>query len=340
MIQGFELSYDGVGEQANKGLKYLNPFLSTSRRLFGELTADQRALERLIVDTSKLSGALAERAPDISALVGNLNLMMNAIGERKEQPRRGGLEAPRLHAPGQHHLRQPARRARRRRPPGRRLKAGRRCACSPSSPSCAPPPPTRCRRSATSTRSSSAPAPPTTSSSSTGSSPRLTARAVGSGSPRLRPAETPSATCRPQPTTTSPRAPSASASARLPTASPRSPFFRAYTPELVGWFDDFGHSGAIDANGGVARVETTFNTFSVSDATGLPIIGGGLPTGLDNPANFDVITQDAAAEVPGRQRAPARCRRPRRRLGPLHRRRRAHRRRGGECDPADVQPGP
>ena len=24
-------------------------------------------------------------------------------------------------------------------------------------------------------------------------------------------------------------------------------FFRAYTPELVGWFDDFGHSGAIDA---------------------------------------------------------------------------------------------
>ena len=27
-------------------------------------------------------------------------------------------------------------------------------------------------------------------------------------------------------------------------------FFRAYSPELTGWFDDFGHSGAIDAYDG------------------------------------------------------------------------------------------
>ena len=53
----------GVGPQANRGLKYLNPFLSTSRRVFGELNSDQRAFEHLIVDTSQLSGALAERAP-------------------------------------------------------------------------------------------------------------------------------------------------------------------------------------------------------------------------------------------------------------------------------------
>ncbi len=39
-------------------------------------------------------------------------------------------------------------------------------------------------------------------------------------------------------------------------------FFRAYTPELVGWFDGFGHSGYVDAIGGVGRVETTANTFS------------------------------------------------------------------------------
>jgi phospholipid/cholesterol/gamma-HCH transport system substrate-binding protein len=85
VIQGFEESYDGVGEQANKGFHYLNPFLSTSRRLFGELLFDQRALESLIVDGAKLSGAVAERAPDVSALVGNLNRMMGAIGARKEQ---------------------------------------------------------------------------------------------------------------------------------------------------------------------------------------------------------------------------------------------------------------
>ncbi len=40
-------------------------------------------------------------------------------------------------------------------------------------------------------------------------------------------------------------------------------FFRAYSPELTGWFDDFGHSGIIDANGGIGRIGTTFNTFSL-----------------------------------------------------------------------------
>jgi phospholipid/cholesterol/gamma-HCH transport system substrate-binding protein len=84
VIQGFELSYEGVGAQANRGLKYLNPFLSTSRRVFGELASDQRAFENLIVDTSRLSGALASRSPELSALIANLNSMMNAIGDRKE----------------------------------------------------------------------------------------------------------------------------------------------------------------------------------------------------------------------------------------------------------------
>jgi phospholipid/cholesterol/gamma-HCH transport system substrate-binding protein len=83
VIQGFEVSYDGVGEQANKGFKYLNPFLSTSRRVFGELTRDERAFERLLVDTSRLSGALADRRDDLSLLVGNLNRMMGALGRQK-----------------------------------------------------------------------------------------------------------------------------------------------------------------------------------------------------------------------------------------------------------------
>jgi phospholipid/cholesterol/gamma-HCH transport system substrate-binding protein len=41
-------------------------------------------------------------------------------------------------------------------------------------------------------------------------------------------------------------------------------FFRAYTPELVGWFNDFGTSGIYDANGGMGRISTTFNTFIFS----------------------------------------------------------------------------
>ncbi len=83
VIKGFARSYDGVGPQANRGFYYLNPFLSTSRRVFGELNSDQQALESLIVDGASLTGALAERGPDLEALIGNLDQMMGAIGRQE-----------------------------------------------------------------------------------------------------------------------------------------------------------------------------------------------------------------------------------------------------------------
>jgi phospholipid/cholesterol/gamma-HCH transport system substrate-binding protein len=83
VIKGFAVSYDGVGPQANQSFRYLNPFLSTSRRVFAELNSDQTALENLIVDTDSLTEALASRSPDIEQLVGNLNGMMGAIGRRE-----------------------------------------------------------------------------------------------------------------------------------------------------------------------------------------------------------------------------------------------------------------
>ena len=83
MIKGFRDSYEGVSEQANEGFRYSNPFLSTSRRVFSELTRDTRAFESLIVDTAKLSGLLAERRSDVSALVGNANAALGAIGRQR-----------------------------------------------------------------------------------------------------------------------------------------------------------------------------------------------------------------------------------------------------------------
>ncbi len=114
-----------------------------------------------------------------------------------------------------------------------------------------------CRRSATSTTWSCVPAPPTTSSTSTACSPR---------SPRPR-----SARARPT-CAENPRDPEDLQSAAdddftqgafgeqicaLKDGLPAVAFLRAYTPELVGWFDDFGHSGTIDANGGIGRISTT-----------------------------------------------------------------------------------
>jgi phospholipid/cholesterol/gamma-HCH transport system substrate-binding protein len=85
VIKGFARSYEGVGPQANRGFAYLNPFLSTSRRVFAELNSDKPALESLLVDSASLTGALAERGDDVSQLVGNLNQMMGALGRRETE---------------------------------------------------------------------------------------------------------------------------------------------------------------------------------------------------------------------------------------------------------------
>ncbi|MEK6192612.1 MAG: hypothetical protein AABM41_09930, partial [Chloroflexota bacterium] len=80
VIKGFASAYDGIGPQTNRGFKYLNPFLSTSRELFSELTFDERRFERLIVDAASLSGTLASRSDDLEQFVSNTNAMMGAIG--------------------------------------------------------------------------------------------------------------------------------------------------------------------------------------------------------------------------------------------------------------------
>ena len=113
-------------------------------------------------------------------------------------------------------------------------------------------------------------------------------------------------------------------------------FFRAYTPELVGWFDDFGHSGYIDALSGIGRIGLGLNQFSVSLPGGSPnllepLTGTELEAALDtgntrrcpggnerpvtdiDPADDSVPFTDGGALTDG---AP------------------------GDCDPSHVQPGP
>jgi phospholipid/cholesterol/gamma-HCH transport system substrate-binding protein len=82
VLTGFAISYDGVGKQSNEGFRYANPLFSTSRRVFGALNSDQHRLESLIVDSAALTSALDSRAPDVSALIHNVDLMMGAIGRQ------------------------------------------------------------------------------------------------------------------------------------------------------------------------------------------------------------------------------------------------------------------
>jgi phospholipid/cholesterol/gamma-HCH transport system substrate-binding protein len=83
-FKGSAAQWRDVEHQANVGFEYLNPALSTSRRLFNELTRDTPTLQRFLVDSSEAVTALAERRDDLAALIGNLNDTTRALGSQKE----------------------------------------------------------------------------------------------------------------------------------------------------------------------------------------------------------------------------------------------------------------
>src|SRR3954449_11181356 len=86
-LQGFfkgqAKAIDGKGDMQNVGFQYLNPALSTSRRLFNELNRDTPTLEHFVTDSSRLVTALASRRDDLSQLIQNLQVTTGAIGRQK-----------------------------------------------------------------------------------------------------------------------------------------------------------------------------------------------------------------------------------------------------------------
>ena len=269
VIKGFRDSYEGVSKQANEGFRYSNPFLSTSRRVFGELTRDTRAFESLIVDTAKLSGLLAERRSDVSGLVGNANAALGAIGNQRAALARAINLLPGLHAPGEHDLRQPAGDAHRPESPGRRLDPGRR----PARAVLRRVPGRGRRRGADDPRPLGDRPPPGQGERPGRADPLAGAagprrRRLGRARLRLRPARETSS--RP-PTTTSPTAPSARRPAPCRTSYRRSRTSAPTSRSLVGWFDGFSTSGTLDASGGIGRISTTFNAFSPGLVSGIDI---------------------------------------------------------------------
>ena len=338
VIQGFAQSYEGVGPQANKGIHYLNPFLSTSRRVFGELTYDEQAFRNLIVHTSQLSGALAEKSADISGLVGNLNKMMNAIGDRKERLATAISELPQFMRSANTTF------------------VNLRAALDDVDPlvDASKPVAVRLKPFLASLRQAAADAVPTVQDLDqiverpgdandlvdlNNIQPTLTDAAVGSGSPD----------CGSDPNKDYAKAADDNFSqgafgesvCSLTNGLPQLSFFRAYTPELVGWFDGFSHSGVIDANGGAARVETMFNTYSPAEGTALPIVGPGiLPKPLSDPTRLPILTTGATQKCPGGNERPLGAADPSDDSVPFTDGGALTDGRGGECNPDDVQPGP
>jgi len=78
---------------------------------------------------------------------------------------------------------------------------------------------------------------------------------------------------------------------------------RAYSPELTGWFDDFGHSGFPDAFGGIGRISTTLNAFSPS-GPGVSVCGplqilGALCSALDGNQLYSALGVKELRRCPG-----------------------------------------
>jgi phospholipid/cholesterol/gamma-HCH transport system substrate-binding protein len=276
VITGLETSYDGVGKQANRGFKYLNPFLSTSRRVFGELTRDERTFERLLVDTSRLSGALAARRDDVSQLVGNLNGMMGALGRQKEALARSVGELPDFMRSFN------------------TTAVTLRAALDDLDPlvDASKPVAVKLRPFFREFRGASNDLVPAVRDLDaivkrkgadndlvelTRLAVPLASKAVGQGSPDC--GDDPSAGSGGAADDDFEQGAFGESTCALRNSLPNLSLFRPYTPELVGWFDDFGHSGFTDANGGIGRISTTLNTFSLS-APDLPILD---PTELQTP---------------------------------------------------------
>jgi len=248
VIKGFARAYDGVGPQANKGFHYFNPFLSTSRRVFGELNSDQPALERLIVDSASLTGALAARSGDIDQLVGNLNRMMGAIGRRERSLASAVGQLPDF-------MRQ-----------FNTTAVNLRAALDDVDPliTASRPVAKKLRPFVRNLRGFARDAVPTV----RDLDHIIKRKGADNDLIELTRLQVPLAEIGVGPVTRngSSRQGALPESAQALTDSlPQLEFFRPYLTEeaITGWFDDFSHSGFPDAIGGVGRISTTFNAFTI-----------------------------------------------------------------------------
>jgi phospholipid/cholesterol/gamma-HCH transport system substrate-binding protein len=105
-------------------------------------------------------------------------------------------------------------------------------------------------------------------------------------------------------------------------------FARPYTPELVGWFRDFGQGASnYDANGHYARIQPIFNAFQFTDNPA----GGTLRPAADSD-RLEGLESNNVKRCPGAASQPAEDRSsPYQDNGNLS---------AEDCDPSRVLPGP
>jgi phospholipid/cholesterol/gamma-HCH transport system substrate-binding protein len=76
--------FNGKTKVAREAYHYLNPALSTSSRLFKEINRDTPQLVHFLKDSETLVSTLAEKRDQLTALIGNLNTTFRALGNQRE----------------------------------------------------------------------------------------------------------------------------------------------------------------------------------------------------------------------------------------------------------------
>ncbi len=273
VIRGFARAYEGVGAKANRGFYYLNPFLSTSRRVFSELNSDQANLEGLVVDASSLTSTLDQRSPEISSLVANLNGMLGTIGQEQSSLSSAVAQLPDF-------MRQFDTTA-----------VNLRAALDDVQPlvDASRPVARKLRPFAKRLRGFARDAVPTVS----GLNGVVNAPGQANDLIELTRLQDPLAEIGVGPVerngASRPGALPASADSLRDSLTQLSTL-RAYSPELTGWFDDFANSGKADAFGGIGRIAVLANAFSAGSPSvpcpnSVGILSGGACKAL-NPAQL------------------------------------------------------
>jgi phospholipid/cholesterol/gamma-HCH transport system substrate-binding protein len=254
VIVGFARSYEGVGAKANRGFHYLNPFLSTSRRVFGELNSDQANLEGLVVDAAGLTSTLDQKSPEISSLVANLNGMLGTIGAQQSSLASAVGQLPDF-------MRQFDTTA-----------VNLRAALDDVQPliNATRPVARKLQPFTKRLRGFARDAVPTVK----GLNGIIKKPGAANDLIELTRLQDPLAAIGVGPIerngASRPGALPASADS-LKNSLDQISMLRAYSPELTGWFDDFSHSGFPDAFGGIGRISVTANTFTVGPpSSGVP----------------------------------------------------------------------
>jgi phospholipid/cholesterol/gamma-HCH transport system substrate-binding protein len=251
VIDGSANQIKGKGEEFNEGIAYLNPSLAASSRLFREINRDTPLLERFIVSSSQLVTDIADRRDDLAGLVDQLATTTTAIGNQKAALAESIGRLPDFQ-----------RRA-------NTTFVNLRAALDDLDPLVneSKPVAKKLRPFLAELRPLARDARPTINDLSD----IVSRPGAANDLIELTKLQVPlrDVTTRKFEANGKQREGAFKVSQEaLKGAAPEFAYFRPYTPDLLGWFDDFSHSGTYDALGAASRVAIHANAFALSGASG------------------------------------------------------------------------